>query len=274
MKYLKIFTDFSECLKELDEAAIGRLFLAMLRYAETGIVPTLTGDERVAFPFAKIAIDKQFKSYNNKVNAAAIARASSDNTLISDDISIKQDVSFCNNPQHSVSNRNKLKSRQDNDNDNDNDNDKDNDKDKDNEEEKDNSKDNGNSFTGEDVLHFTPDSNSTFAQDAKKVIEKWNSLGLCRVLKVDPSSMRGKLLRARLREYGLEKVLAALDNVAVSDFCKGSGSNGWVIDFDWFIGPNNFVKVLEGKYNHQRSSRRSVNDEFDPSEIDSLKISV
>ena len=63
MKYLKVFTDFVEDMKELGDAERGRLFTAMLEYAETGDEPALRGNERFTWGTAKKNIDKQRKSY-------------------------------------------------------------------------------------------------------------------------------------------------------------------------------------------------------------------
>ena len=63
MKYLKVFTDFVEDMKELGDAERGRLFTAMLEYAETGEEPALRGNERFTWGTAKKIIDKQRKSY-------------------------------------------------------------------------------------------------------------------------------------------------------------------------------------------------------------------
>jgi len=57
MKYLKVFTDFRELIEPLDDSERGRLFTAMLDYAETGTAPALSGNERFVFPRAKQIID-------------------------------------------------------------------------------------------------------------------------------------------------------------------------------------------------------------------------
>lgn len=61
MKYLKVFTDFAGSLSELGEAEIGRLFMAMLKYAETSELPDLRGNERFVWPTAKSHIDRAMK---------------------------------------------------------------------------------------------------------------------------------------------------------------------------------------------------------------------
>lgn len=66
MKYLKVFTDFVADMKELGEAERGRLFTAMLEYAETGKEPALRGNERFVWGTAKKNIDNQRDSYEKR----------------------------------------------------------------------------------------------------------------------------------------------------------------------------------------------------------------
>ena len=60
------------------------------------------------------------------------------------------------------------------------------------------------------------------------------------------------MLKGRIREYGMNDLLKAMDNIRHSDFLRGENKNGWMITFDWFVKPNNFLKVLEGNYNGDR----------------------
>ncbi len=89
--------------------------------------------------------------------------------------------------------------------------------------------------------------------EVRRVIEQWNSLsvyGIAQVSKICASSKRYKNLTARIREYGLEQVLKAVEHVKSSKFLQGKagGSRQWMITFDWFVLPSNFPKVLEGYY--------------------------
>ena len=67
MKYLKVFTDFQEVMEPLDDGERGRLFGAMLAYAERGAVPELTGNERFVWALARQIIDREAASYQEKV---------------------------------------------------------------------------------------------------------------------------------------------------------------------------------------------------------------
>ncbi|MBQ1779374.1 MAG: hypothetical protein IIZ93_14565 [Acidaminococcaceae bacterium] len=58
MNYLKVWTNFRDVIQTLDDAEKGRLFDAMLLYAETGEEPeAFAGNERVIWPVAKRDID-------------------------------------------------------------------------------------------------------------------------------------------------------------------------------------------------------------------------
>ena len=88
--------------------------------------------------------------------------------------------------------------------------------------------------------------------DVRRVIEEWNKLqevGINPIRDIKPSSKRYQLLKGRIREYGIDEVLNAINNVCNSDFLRGENNRGWMITFDWFVKPNNFIKVLEGNYN-------------------------
>lgn len=63
---------------------------------------------------------------------------------------------------------------------------------------------------------------------------------------------RKAFVRNRIKEHGLKKVYDVIDNASQSAFLNGSGSRGFVADFEWIMRPNNFIKVLEGKYNGTR----------------------
>ena len=90
--------------------------------------------------------------------------------------------------------------------------------------------------------------------DVRRVIEEWNKLqevGINPIRDIKPSSKRYQLLKGRIREYGINEVLNAINNVRNSDFLRGENNRGWTITFDWFVKPNNFLKTLEGNYNKE-----------------------
>lgn len=98
--------------------------------------------------------------------------------------------------------------------------------------------------------------------DIDKVISEWNSIdGIPKVTKLATGTKRYKMLKQRIEEYSLNDVLKAIENVRNSDFL----TNKWKgFNFEWFVKPNNFPKVLEGNYNkesgNERTSRQSDAD--------------
>lgn len=70
MKYLKVFVDFRQSMASLSYAERGRLFTAMLDYADKGTTEEISGNERFVFDAAMVEIDRQRAAYNNKVKAA------------------------------------------------------------------------------------------------------------------------------------------------------------------------------------------------------------
>lgn len=80
------------------------------------------------------------------------------------------------------------------------------------------------------------------------IIDKWNELGLQKLISINKGTNRYKLLQARLKEYGQDKILQAIENIKCSSFLKGQNNKNWTVTFDWLVKPNNFIKILEGNY--------------------------
>lgn len=92
------------------------------------------------------------------------------------------------------------------------------------------------------------------------LIEAWNELtkyGIAPVKKITEGSKRLTNVRARVKQYGKDAMLEAIENIKTSDFLQGK-HNGrpWQITFDWFVLPTNFPKVLEGNYNNDAGDRK------------------
>lgn len=92
------------------------------------------------------------------------------------------------------------------------------------------------------------------------IIEKWNGLGLQKIIAIKPGSNRYKLLNARINDLGQEQVLQAIENISGSSFLKGQNDRNWIITFDWLIKPNNFIKVLEGNYSDKNKPVQKTNE--------------
>lgn len=95
--------------------------------------------------------------------------------------------------------------------------------------------------------------------DVQKVIDEWNKLqefGISPIIRMTPNRM--KMLKARIREYGVDKALEAIEKTKKSDFLMGRKKD-FVIDFGWFLKPNNFLKILEGKYDNRGDVHNGFN---------------
>lgn len=108
------------------------------------------------------------------------------------------------------------------------------------------------------------------SDERQKVIDEWNSLGISPISRLASGTNRYSMLNARLKEYGLETVLQAVNNVRVSSFLRGQNKDGWTITFDWFVKPNNFIKVLEGNYTDKEGQARQNGRPIQESTVDRL----
>ena len=68
------------------------------------------------------------------------------------------------------------------------------------------------------------------------------------------SGQRLTMLKARIREYGKEAVADVIRKAARSNFLNGGGSKGFKVDFTWIVRPENFLKILEGKFDNDETS--------------------
>ena len=94
------------------------------------------------------------------------------------------------------------------------------------------------------------------------VLKAWNEMALKRGIATVRALPRGtdryRQLRARIATYGMDAILEAINNVEASDFLP---EERW-FDFGWFVKPNNFPKILEGKYGKATASPAQPDDDF------------
>lgn len=104
MKYLKVWTNFRESLAELGDDEIGRLFLAMLSYAESGECPSsFPGNERFLWPAARNMIDmanEKAKILRENGSKGGIAKRDNQNAATS--TNVYQTVANCSNLEESL----------------------------------------------------------------------------------------------------------------------------------------------------------------------------
>ncbi len=138
-------------------------------------------------------------------------------------------------------------------------------------------------------VNLTVSNDTVRRTDVQRVAEHWNQLaayGVKPVISINHGTKRFDMLRARVCSYDIDKILEAIENIKKSSVLCGSVQKGWFITFDWFVRPNNFIKVLEGNYegmedkgNRNKSSPGSKPNQFNsfqqrdyvPADVDSLE---
>ena len=99
------------------------------------------------------------------------------------------------------------------------------------------------------------------------IIKKWNELNLQQLKAINAGTNRHTMLKARIKEYSLDEMLQAIESIKRSSFLKGQNKNNWMITFDWFIKPNNFIKVLEGNYKDKEAPCGKTQDRGDEPDL-------
>lgn len=66
---------------------------------------------------------------------------------------------------------------------------------------------------------------------------------------------RKKAVKARASEHGKNAIMTVFQNVLQSAFLMGHNDKNWSCDFDWIFRPTNFIKILEGNYNGNRTNQ-------------------
>lgn len=105
------------------------------------------------------------------------------------------------------------------------------------------------------------------SEELRSIMETWNTLssfGIKSVVRLVPGTKREQMIKARVKQYGINSVYAAIEKIKNSDFLQGKNDRNWVCTFDWFILPNNFPKVLEGNYDNKGSRKQEAPQTSNP----------
>lgn len=98
-------------------------------------------------------------------------------------------------------------------------------------------------------------------EEVKQIIDKWNSIAkntkIPQIRSINKNTKRYNSLNARYKDYGLETLIEGIDSIRRSSFLRGETKN-WTITFDWYLLPNNIIKVLEGNYIDKSSPASST----------------
>jgi hypothetical protein len=102
----------------------------------------------------------------------------------------------------------------------------------------------------EEGNHNTCASAPTVQDDIQTAFDEWCQLSKQFSLPVPRAitKTRKTALASRLREEGLDGWRAMMEKVAASKFLTGQNQNGWRVDLDFVLKPQNLTKIMEGKY--------------------------
>lgn len=67
---------------------------------------------------------------------------------------------------------------------------------------------------------------------------------------------RKSSIRARIKDFGLEGVMSAIQKAEASRFLMGENRDGWKMDFDFFLSPAKMTSIIEGKYENTTQNRK------------------
>lgn len=98
------------------------------------------------------------------------------------------------------------------------------------------------------------------------IINAWNQLepyGIKMIYRINQGSKRYTSLTKLINQFGEEKVIDGIDKVKASEFLQGKTDARFSLNFDWFINPNNFAKILDGKYDEKFKKQMKNNNNFE-----------
>lgn len=98
------------------------------------------------------------------------------------------------------------------------------------------------------------------------VVETWNNLEISKVFKL--TDKRKKHINARIEDYGFDKLIVGIKSIKDSKFLMESKNTNW-LNFDWLLNPNNFIKLVEGKYHKEFINYNTQGKHLLPTDINS-----
>lgn len=90
----------------------------------------------------------------------------------------------------------------------------------------------------------------------RNILDAWNKLPFKKFKGLIPS-MQQKLEHL-LQYYGENTVCQTIENIAKSEFLLGKKGGGWFLTLGWLLQPENFSKVLSGKYQDTDEPRNNA----------------
>jgi hypothetical protein len=100
----------------------------------------------------------------------------------------------------------------------------------------------------------------------QEIVDKYNEIcvSLSKVKKI--SNARKKAINARLKMYSLEEIIEVFTKAEESNFLKGANNINFKANFDWLMSDKNMAKVIEGKYDNDKTFGKNTSYNNKPAE--------
>ena len=100
-------------------------------------------------------------------------------------------------------------------------------------------------------IHKSEHTIQNISSEFDEIIAQFNSicLSLPKVSKL--TETRKKAIKARLKDYSVEDLIALFERAEASDFLSGRNKQWTGCSFDWLLKPGNLIKVFEGNYDNK-----------------------
>lgn len=224
-----VYTDLMEQLEELSLEERGTILTAMIKYQMGEELPKMSKLLKLVFIPIRQSIDRDNASYIlkceiNRKNGKLGGRPKNQTDT------------------EKTERLNEKPKKPDNDNDTDNENDNDIDKDNDNDTES--GSGSGSSKNAADAAPPTPPLLSE--EDLQVIMDTWNNQCCVREIQGISETRRRKI--RKLTANGIGKLLQTINDLDTQEYLEDQAKNGKKVEFDWFLNPENYQNVIEGKY--------------------------
>lgn len=232
-QYFKFFFEWDELFEELTPEEVGILTLAAMEYTRDGVVPKLeTRDLRIVWKSMKGTIDRtmadqEAQSAQNSENGKKGGAP-------------KGNQNATKQPKTSENNQKQPKTSK-------------------------TTNTNTNTYTytytetktsggGSEHEAHTTDTTTTTAPDFDEILMTWNNQSVTRpIIKIGDSGKRHDRTEMAVAVAGGHGAfLNAIRSLKDQAYFQNRQKDGYKVEYDWFIDPENFQNVLEGKYAKSR----------------------
>lgn len=101
----------------------------------------------------------------------------------------------------------------------------------------------------------SPEAAKEKEEAAQAIAQAWNTLPDVPPVKAI-TAHRLAMVSELLGQFRQEQVLEAIKSIRGNPLYTGSNPSGWRISFDWLLKPDNFVKVLEGRFYESKTAAK------------------